>query len=89
MADDIEIRRRRAIYRAIHRGTREMDWLLGRYAEAHVAAMDEPQLARFEQLLALPDPEIQRWILGPEVVEGLEFAPEIATLRAYHALDRS
>ena len=33
MTDDVETRRRRAAYRASHRGTKEMDWMLGRYAE--------------------------------------------------------
>ena len=34
MPDDLEMRRRRAAYRASHRGTKEMDIILGRYAEA-------------------------------------------------------
>ena len=39
MTDDIEIRRRRAAYRACHRGTKEMDVVLGRFAQARLAAM--------------------------------------------------
>ena len=38
---DLEIRRRRAAYRAHHRGTKEMDWLVGRYADAHLAEVRE------------------------------------------------
>ena len=34
MTDDVASRRRRAVFRAGHRGTKEMDWLLGRFAEA-------------------------------------------------------
>ena len=55
--DDIEVRRRRAAYRAGHRGTKEMDWLLGRYAEAVLPALPVAELAAFEELLALPDPD--------------------------------
>ena len=39
MTDDAETRRRRAAYRACHRGTKEMDWILGRFAEAALPAM--------------------------------------------------
>lgn len=87
MADDLDVRRRRALYRASHRGTKEMDWLLGRYAEAHLAAMPEGDLHRFEQLLALPDPEIQSWILDPAKLDGREFTGLITALRAFHDLE--
>ena len=53
MTTDTTTRHRRALYRAQHRGTKELDWLLGRYAEAHLAAMAEPELATFERMLAL------------------------------------
>jgi len=46
----LEERRRRAHYRAAHRGTREMDWLLGRYAEAVAPAMSQADLMDFERL---------------------------------------
>ncbi|TMJ66522.1 MAG: succinate dehydrogenase assembly factor 2, partial [Alphaproteobacteria bacterium] len=39
MTDDVERRRRRAVYRACHRGTKEMDWILGRFAQAALADM--------------------------------------------------
>ena len=39
MTDDIEIRRRRAAYRACHRGTKEMDLILGRFAVARLPDM--------------------------------------------------
>ena len=39
MTDDVAIRRRRAAYRASHRGTKEMDLILGRYAVARLPDM--------------------------------------------------
>ena len=71
--DELETRRRRAAYRATHRGTKEMDWLLGRYrrgaARGHGA---RPSSAHFERLLALPDPDLQRWIMSGEPVGEAE-----------------
>ena len=86
MAEDNGIRRRRAAYRAAHRGTKEMDIMLGRYAEAALPTLVDPDLARFEEFLALPDPELQGWLLQPERVAGLEFESLIASVRRFHGL---
>ena len=61
MTDEMEIRRRRAAYRASHRGTKEMDFILGRYAEAHLPGMTAGELDDFERFLALPDPVLTEW----------------------------
>lgn len=86
MTDDLQMRRRRAAYRASHRGTKEMDFVLGRYAEAHLGTMDGAALTDFEEFLAQPDPVITEWFaLGSAPVEP-EFAALIAALREFHGL---
>ena len=82
----LEERRRRAHYRAAHRGTREMDWLLGRYAEAVVPAMSQADLMDFERLLTVPDPALHAWILLGEDMQDSEFAPLILAIRRFHGL---
>jgi antitoxin CptB len=86
MMSDLDVRRRRALYRAQHRGTKEMDHLLGRYAEARLEHMDEAALALFETLLALPDPEIQTAIVYGEPLGGAQISALIGTLRRFHGL---
>ena len=86
MTDIRDHRRRRALYRAQHRGTKEMDWLLGRYAAAQLPAMDEPGLGLFEELLELPDTDLHSWILDPAVIDEPRFQPLVMTLRAFHGL---
>ncbi len=87
MSEDIEVRRRRAAWRAAHRGTKELDLLVGRYAEARLPAMAADALERFERFLAVTDPEIQAWLLGPPSggAEG-EFAAVVAEIRQFHGL---
>jgi antitoxin CptB len=85
--DPLDIRRRRAIYRANHRGTKEMDVMLGRYCEAVLPTLDDPELARLEQFLSLQDPELQGWLLKPQVIAGLEFADLIVAVRSFHGLE--
>jgi len=85
--EDLDVRRRRAAYRATHRGTKEMDWLLGRYADAILPRLEGEELDRFEQLLSLPDPDLQRWLLSPELSEGTGFTDLITELRRFHRLE--
>lgn len=93
---DLDTRRRRALYRASHRGTKEMDLLMGPFAEARLQHMDETLLLCFERLLAEEDPDIQSWIfseralagqdLGPRVPLKAEFAELIGALKSFHGL---
>lgn len=86
MSDDIEIRRRRAAYRACHRGTKEMDVILGRFAVARLPGMTVAELDDFERLLALPDPLLTQWFQQGEGTEEGAFAALIVALRQYHGL---
>ena len=88
MSDDLDARRRRAGFRASHRGTREMDWLLGKFADANLATMSDADLELFEKLIALPDTDLHHWILEPASVDGGELAPLIGALRTFHKLDQ-
>lgn len=64
--EDISVRRRRARYRAWHRGTRELDLLLGPYADARTETMTVAELAAFERLLGEDDTLLAAWLLGRE-----------------------
>ncbi len=64
MNDSLAIRRKRLVYRSRHRGTKELDLLVGAFAERHLAEMDAGQLDRFEALLELPEPLLYDWLLG-------------------------
>ena len=63
MTESIEVRRKRALYRSWHRGTRELDEILGPFAERHVDAMTESRLEQLEILLERPDPELFSWFV--------------------------
>ncbi len=86
---DLATRRRKALYRANYRGTKEMDWLLGKYAEATLPTMGDAALTAFEELLALQDPDLNIWILNPARITAPEFAPLVAAIRTFHAIDNT
>lgn len=59
---DIETWRKRLIFRSWHRGTREMDLLMGSFADKYVPDFTEEELAQYEELLQTPDPDVYDWI---------------------------
>ena len=85
MADDLDVRRRRASYRAHHRGTKEMDLLVGRYADARLPALSEDALQHFERFLNLPDPLLQAWIFSGGAESGV-FHDLLTDIRIFHRL---
>jgi antitoxin CptB len=66
MTLDDQTLRKRLIFRSWHRGTREMDLILGRFAERHLAAMDRERLEGYAALLENTDPDIYNWLTGRE-----------------------
>ncbi|MCK5550642.1 MAG: succinate dehydrogenase assembly factor 2, partial [Hyphomicrobiaceae bacterium] len=52
MSDELEMRRRRAAYRASHRGTKEMDLILGRFADAFLDGICAEKMTGFERFIA-------------------------------------
>jgi len=59
-----EARLKRMAMRSWRRGTKEMDLILGPYADANLAAMSEEQLAVYDRLLAENDTDLLPWVLG-------------------------
>lgn len=53
----------RAKFRAWHRGTREADYMIGGFFDAHHSAWDDDALAWFEALLEEDDTDIMAWAL--------------------------
>ena len=70
--DDIDVRRKRLIFRSWHRGTKEMDMLLGQFADAHLHHFTAQQLDQYERILKNSDPDLYNWISGNEPLPPAE-----------------
>lgn len=64
--EDIVVRRKRLKFRSDHRGTKEMDLLIGGFVAANVDRYGPAELDALEVLLERPDPELYAWIIGQE-----------------------
>ncbi len=82
---DLDVRRRKLLWRATHRGTRELDLVLGGFAGANIAMMSEIELAELEQLVALDDPALTEWIFAGSSAEYACRSATAARLLAWRA----
>ena len=83
-SDGLDARRKRLLFRSWHRGMREMDLVLGRFADARIATLSEAELDEYERWLEFPDQQIFTWVNGSQATP-----PEVDTamfrrLRDFH-----
>lgn len=67
-SESIEIRRKRVLYRANHRGTQEMDILIGGFVADGLKGFDAAMLDRLEALMDEEETDLQAWIMGQQTV---------------------
>ena len=85
--DELEFPRKRALYRALHRGNEsKLDSILGHYAKEHIPGMDKARLTLFEHLLSLPDADIDLWIRWYGTPDDVAVA--IAEVRDFYGLGK-
>ncbi len=70
MSETQEARLKRMAMRSWRRGMKEMDLILGPYADAHLAGMTEDRLVVFDKLLEENDQDLLPWILGQNPAPG-------------------
>ena len=79
----MDTRRRKLKFRAWRRGFREMDLLMGSFADKHLDQYDETGLDQFEALLNLPDWEVYAWLVGQSEVPVDQRSPVLDQLIAF------
>ena len=82
-SEGLDPRRRRLLFRAWHRGTREIDLIMGRFADAHIADFTDAELGEFERLIEVPDTELLAWVTGQVEPPTAEDTPMFRRLCAF------
>jgi len=83
MTTPLDERRRKLTFRAWRRGFREMDLLMGSFADQQITAMEEAGLDEFERLLSTPDWEVYAWLIGQKEVPPNHRGPVLDQLIAF------
>jgi len=84
MSQTLTTRQKKLLFRAWHRGTREADLMMGRYAEANIAGWDEPHLDLFEEFLDESDADIFDWVTGKMELPVLPCRIFLEQMRAFY-----
>ena len=86
--EDTENKRKRLVFRSWHRGTREMDLIMGTFADQHMDDFTEGELAQYEAVLENPDPDLYNWVSGREETPETELSPVMQKLLDHHVASR-
>ena len=84
-SDGLDERRRRLLFRSWHRGIREMDFILGRFADAHLPTLTDVELDEYERWLLVPDQQIYAWVNGSQTAPTEVDTALFGKLRAFHS----
>lgn len=78
--EQLDTKRKRLIFRSWHRGTREMDLLMGSFADIYVKKFNADELSLYEEILNHSDPDLYNWISGQEQVPANYMNPVLERL---------
>jgi antitoxin CptB len=83
-SEGLDARRRRLLFRCRHRGIREMDFVLGRFADAELERLSDAEMDVLESWLDIPDQQMFAWVNGSEPVPTEIATPLFRRLRDFH-----
>jgi antitoxin CptB len=81
---DLDPRRRRILFRSWHRGMREMDLIMGQFADQHIDTLTDEDLDEFERLIEVPDRDLLGWLTGEIATPGNYDQPVFRKVKAFH-----
>lgn len=84
-ADALERRRRRLLFRATHRGTKECDIMIGGFVAARMATLDDAEMDALEAVMELPDTDLADWLTGRRPLDPGADSPMLRALMAHVA----
>jgi antitoxin CptB len=84
---DLDPRRRKILFRSWHRGIREMDLIMGRFADAEIGGFSDEELDQFEALIEVPDRDLFRWITGEDETPSNYDTALFRRLKTFHTHD--
>lgn len=68
MTESDEDKRKRLKFRSWHRGTRELDLIMGTFADRTLDGLAGAELDLYDEILTHPDPDLYNWITAVEPV---------------------
>jgi antitoxin CptB len=83
-SDGLDERRRKMLFRSWHRGIREIDLIMGRFADAHIGDLTDAELDQYQRLLDAQEHDLLGWVMGQLPVPAEEDTPVFRRMRDFH-----
>ena len=80
----LDPRRRRVLFRCWHRGMREMDLIMGGFADGEIANLTDAEMDDLEVLMDAPDPDIFKWLTGAADLPAEFDTPVFRRMKQFH-----
>jgi len=84
-SEGLSVRRRKLLFRAWRRGVREMDLIVGRFADVYIDKFDERSLDDFEHLIEAPNADLYAWVVGQDSIPADYDTAVLRQLIDFHA----
>jgi antitoxin CptB len=81
-SEGLDARRRKLLFRSWHRGIREMDLILGGFADQAIGSLNEAELHQYEHLLEVQDADLLSWVTGQNPVPAAFDTPLLKKILA-------
>lgn len=81
-SEGLDARRRKLLFRSWHRGVREMDLILGGFADTAIGSLTDAELHQYEHLLEVQDADLLGWFTGASPVPAAFDTPLFEKIRA-------
>jgi len=79
-----DIRLRRLKFRSWHRGIKEMDLILGHFADSSLESLSDSELDTYEALIGAEDTALYNWLTGRENVPTEHDTVLFARIRTFN-----
>ena len=83
-SEGLDARRRRLLFRSWHRGIREIDLIMGRFADVHIDGFSDAELDQYEQLLEAIETDLLAWVTGDADVPAEHDTAMFRRVRDFH-----
>ena len=83
-SEGLDERRRKMPFRSWHRGIREIDLIMGRFADVHIANLTDAELDQYQRLLDAQEHDLLGWVMGQIPVPPDEDTPVFRRMRDFH-----
>ena len=81
-SEGLDQRRRKLLFRSWHRGIREMDLILGGFADRAIGSLTDAELHQYEHLLEVQDADLLSWVTGTSPIPAAFDTPLLKKIMA-------